>query len=163
MTLIADGFLFIAAAAAAAYCIVLSRRLSRLNGLQGGLGGAILSLSERVDAMNAALAEAKSSTESAARELSQRTEIAMRTTDRLQELVERAERLETPERDEFDQDVVEEELSSEETSDPLETPPDAANAIDVIRKAPEAEEDDAFAMRLVDALSALQPKPETRP
>lgn len=73
MALIADGLLLLAAAVAALYCYVLSRRLERLNGLEGGLGKAITALSDRVDQMSAALEHAKSSTEAAASQLRVKT------------------------------------------------------------------------------------------
>ena len=57
MSLIADGLLLIAAGSAAVYCAILSRRLSRLSGLDAGLGKAIVSLTSRVDEMKTALAD----------------------------------------------------------------------------------------------------------
>ena len=104
MSLIADGFLLIAAVVATGYCIILSRRLARLNGLDGGLGAAIVSLSERVDAMNAALAETKRSTERAAEDLTARTALAGSVAERLEGLLGEAARGAQPEdaREEFD-------------------------------------------------------------
>ena len=169
MSLIADGFLVIAALVATAYCVVLSRRLSRLNGLQGGLGAAIISLSERADAMNAALAESKRSTESAAKELAAQTALADGAANRLNALLDEAVRSGMLEARE---DPVPEEVPADEVQAPdapgatepeeaahREAGEGAANALEIIRDAPGAEEDDAFAMRLVDALSALQPGP----
>lgn len=74
MALIADGILILAAASAAIYCLVLSRRLSRLSRLDRGLGQAITQLSTRVDEMSAAMAEARTATEQSAEAL--RAEIA---------------------------------------------------------------------------------------
>ena len=55
MDLIADILLAAGAIGAAVYCVVLSRRLSRLTDLQGGVGGAVATLSAQVDEMTRAL------------------------------------------------------------------------------------------------------------
>lgn len=90
MELIADGLLLLAAIVAALYCYVLSRRLQRLSGLEGGLGQAITGLSERVDQMSGALDLAKRSTEAASTELSLRIAEAEKTASALKALVESA-------------------------------------------------------------------------
>lgn len=54
-----------ASTAAAVYCLILSRRLSRLTSFDSGLGGAIAVLSAQVDDMRAALAETKTGTDRA--------------------------------------------------------------------------------------------------
>jgi len=59
MQLIADLFLGLAAMAAAAYCLVLARRLKRFNQLENGMGGAIAVLSAQVDDMTRALEKAQ--------------------------------------------------------------------------------------------------------
>lgn len=59
MELIADGLLVAGALGAAAYCYVLSARLSRLQGLETGMGGAIAVLSAQVDEMTRALEKAR--------------------------------------------------------------------------------------------------------
>jgi hypothetical protein len=59
MDLIADILLVAGAFAAAAYCAVLSRRLRRLQTLEGGMGGAIAVLSAQVDDLTRALEVAK--------------------------------------------------------------------------------------------------------
>ncbi|MEO0912205.1 MAG: hypothetical protein AAFY59_04345 [Pseudomonadota bacterium] len=69
MELIADGLLIAAAGTAALYCWVLSRRLTALNDLDKGLGGAIASLSAQVDETRASLAAAKSATRDQSREM----------------------------------------------------------------------------------------------
>ena len=61
MDLIADILLIAGAVGAAFYCIVLSRRLSRFNDLEKGVGGAIAVLSAQVDDMTKTLAQAQSS------------------------------------------------------------------------------------------------------
>ena len=59
MELIADILLIAGAAGAAFYCIVLSRRLSRFNDLEKGVGGAIAVLSAQVDDMTKTLEQAQ--------------------------------------------------------------------------------------------------------
>ncbi|MEM7508266.1 MAG: hypothetical protein AAF415_16150 [Pseudomonadota bacterium] len=87
MELIADGLLILAALCASLYCLVLSRRLRRLNRLDNGLGGAIASLSTQVDEMHRALAEAKQVTERSKRELDSRTKRAEQAAGRLELLL----------------------------------------------------------------------------
>ena len=55
MALIADLLLIAAALGAAFYCFILSRRLSALNSVEGGIGKAIGSLSEQVARLEQAL------------------------------------------------------------------------------------------------------------
>ena len=64
--MIADLLLFAAALGAAAYCMILSRRLARLNSVDKGLGGAIAVLSVQVDDLTKALADARSGSEAVA-------------------------------------------------------------------------------------------------
>ncbi len=59
MELIADILLIAGASGAAFYCIVLSRRLSRFNDLEKGVGGAIAALSSQVDDMTRTLERAQ--------------------------------------------------------------------------------------------------------
>lgn len=61
----ADFLMILASAGAAIYCLILSRRLTRLTSFDSGIGGAIAVLSAQVDEMKAALAEAKAGTEGA--------------------------------------------------------------------------------------------------
>ena len=61
MDLIADILLIAGATAAAFYCVVLSRRLSRFNDLEKGVGGAIAVLSAQVDGMTKTLQQAQGS------------------------------------------------------------------------------------------------------
>lgn len=58
MALISDFLMAAGAFGAAIYCIVLSRRLSRFNTLESGMGGAIAVLSAQVDDMTRALDKA---------------------------------------------------------------------------------------------------------
>ena len=64
MQLIADFLLGIGALAAAAYCLVLSRRLQRFTQLENGMGGAIAVLSAQVDDMTKALEKAQATAKS---------------------------------------------------------------------------------------------------
>lgn len=64
MALIADFLLGTGALAAAAYCMVLSRRLQRFTQLETGMGGAIAVLSAQVDDMTRALDRAQTTARS---------------------------------------------------------------------------------------------------
>lgn len=90
MELIADGVLILAALAAMAYCMVLSRRLRRLTELDGGLGAAITALSREVDHLNGALAEAKTATTDSATDLGAQCRAAHVAARRLETLVKSA-------------------------------------------------------------------------
>lgn len=59
MELIADIFLVAGALGAGLYCYILSKRLSRLNDLENGVGGAVAVLSAQVDDLAKSLAEAQ--------------------------------------------------------------------------------------------------------
>jgi hypothetical protein len=59
MEILADILLAAGAFGAAAYCLVLSRRLSRFTRLEGGMGGAIAVLSAQVDDLTRALGKAQ--------------------------------------------------------------------------------------------------------
>lgn len=72
MDLIADGLLLIAAVVASIYCLVLSKRLRRLNQMDGGLGKAIATMSTQVEEMSKALATSRKATEKAVGELDAR-------------------------------------------------------------------------------------------
>jgi hypothetical protein len=77
MDLVADVMLAAGAFGAAAYCLVLSRRLSRFTQLEGGMGNAIAVLSAQVDDLTRALGAAQ--------------DAARGSTDRLGDLTARAE------------------------------------------------------------------------
>lgn len=59
MALIADILLIAGALGAAAYCIVLSRRLTKFSDLEKGVGGAIAVLSAQVDDLTRTLEKAE--------------------------------------------------------------------------------------------------------
>ena len=63
---LADALLLFASIGAAGYCLILSRRLTRLNSIDKGLGGAIAVLSAQVDDLTKVLDEAKSGSDAAA-------------------------------------------------------------------------------------------------
>jgi hypothetical protein len=65
----ADLLMIAASTGAAIYCLVLSRRLSRLTSFDTGIGGAIAVLSAQVDEMKQALSEAKTGSDGAGRHL----------------------------------------------------------------------------------------------
>lgn len=69
LPIIADVLLFAAALGAGGYCMILSRRLARLNSVDKGLGGAIAVLSVQVDDLTKALEEARSGSEATAERL----------------------------------------------------------------------------------------------
>ncbi|MEP5757945.1 MAG: hypothetical protein ABJ327_01295 [Litoreibacter sp.] len=76
MDYFADIFLGAGALTAAFYCLVLSRKLSKLSGLDQDLGSAIAVLSNQVDGMTKVLAEAKQSAGTSTIQLGQVTERA---------------------------------------------------------------------------------------
>ncbi len=65
----ADILMISASAGAAVYCLILSRRLSRLTSFDKGIGGAIAVLSAQVDEMKAALSDAKAGSDGASHHL----------------------------------------------------------------------------------------------
>lgn len=65
----ADFLVILASLGAMAYCMILSRRLSRLTSFDKGLGGAIAVMSAQVDEMKAALREAKAGSDGAGSQL----------------------------------------------------------------------------------------------
>lgn len=69
LTNAADALLILASLGAAVFCLILSRRLSRLSSIDNGLGGAIAVLSAQVDDMNRALSDMKSGTQTSAQTL----------------------------------------------------------------------------------------------
>ena len=84
LTYAADALLVLASLGAAAFCFVLSRRLTRLSSIDNGLGGAIAVLSAQVDDMNKALAEMKTGTESSAGRLEDLNREARQLTEELE-------------------------------------------------------------------------------
>lgn len=73
MEFIADILLGAGALGAAAYCLVLSRRLRQFNQLENGMGGAIAVLSAQVDDMTKALVQAQTTAAASARQLDELT------------------------------------------------------------------------------------------
>lgn len=73
MDYFADIFLGAGALAAAFYCLVLSRKLSRLSGLDQDLGNAIAVLSKQVDEMTNVLSDAKQTAGQSSEQLSTMT------------------------------------------------------------------------------------------
>lgn len=59
MEFIADVLLVAGAIGAGFYCYVLSRRLTKFNDLEKGVGGAVAVLSSQVDSLNKSLNEAR--------------------------------------------------------------------------------------------------------
>lgn len=73
MVLIADILLAAGALGAAFYCLVLSRRLNKFNNLQGGMGGAVATLSVQVDDLEKTLESARDTAQSSAQRLEELT------------------------------------------------------------------------------------------
>lgn len=86
MEYISDIFLGTAAISAALYCLLLSRRLSRLRGLDQDLGGAIALLSKQVDDMTHVLREAQTSAEASSEELRDMAERAEIASNKMEEM-----------------------------------------------------------------------------
>ena len=87
MDLLADFFLGAGALAAAFYCLILSRKLTRLKGLDQDLGGAIAVLSKQVDEMTKALDTAQSVAAESSVTLESTTGRAENVADRLEVLL----------------------------------------------------------------------------
>lgn len=87
MELIADILLISGTLAAAAYCVVLSRRLRRFTDLEKGVGGAIAVLSAQVDDMTKTLKVAQTSAAGSAHSLDHLTSKAEGVARRLELLV----------------------------------------------------------------------------
>lgn len=66
MEILADILLAAGALGAGLYCHVLSGRLKRFNTLESGMGGAIAVLSQQVDEMTQALAQARTAAQGSA-------------------------------------------------------------------------------------------------
>lgn len=80
----ADALLILASLGAAIFCLVLSRRLTRLSSIDTGLGGAIAVLSAQVDDMNSALVAMKTGSASAAERLEELNREARQLTEELE-------------------------------------------------------------------------------
>lgn len=84
MNLIADILLAAGALGAGLYCFVLSRRLSRFNDLESGVGGAVAVLSAQVDDLTRTLEAARQAANGSASRLSDLTDRADGTAQRLE-------------------------------------------------------------------------------
>jgi len=87
MTLISDILLVAAALGATFYCMVLSRRLSRFNDLEKGVGGAVAVLSVQVDDMTRTLERAQAAASNSTNTLDDLTKRAEGAASRLELLV----------------------------------------------------------------------------
>lgn len=87
MVFVSDILLVAAALGAAVYCLVLSRRLTRLSSIDKGLGGAIAVLSQQVDEMQQALDRARAGSEAAAERLEALTGTAQEVAGELDVLI----------------------------------------------------------------------------
>lgn len=87
MALIADILLVAGALGAAFYCFILSRRLSRFNDLESGMGNAIAVLSAQVDDMTRALEQARNTAQGSSASLDSLTNRAESVSKRLELLV----------------------------------------------------------------------------
>ncbi len=131
MELIADGLLIAAAATAALYCWVLSRRLTALRNLDKGLGGAIASLSTQVEETRASLSEAKAATHEQTKELrdlTARAEVAAGRLEMMLATVHKGDSV-TP----VNADKVKEARRRSETSESqpaAQTPPEPAKPVE---------------------------------
>ena len=87
MDFLADILLGLGAIAAAIYCFVLSRKLSKLKGLDQDLGSAIAILSRQVDEMTRVLSSAQDTANNSASQLQSKTEIAANIAARLELMI----------------------------------------------------------------------------
>lgn len=87
MQLVADILLMLGALGAAAYCLILSRRLRRFTDLETGVGGAIAVLSAQVDDMTRSLETAQRIAQGSAVSLDGLTERAEAASKRLELLM----------------------------------------------------------------------------
>lgn len=87
MDLIADTLLVAGALGAGIYCFVLSRRLSRFNDLEKGVGGAVAVLSAQVDDLTKTLETARKTASTSTESLDGLTERAEAVARRLELLV----------------------------------------------------------------------------
>ena len=87
MNILSDILLGFGAIAAAIYCFVLSRKLSKLKGLDQDLGSAIAILSRQVDEMTRVLSSAQATANDSASVLADKTEIATSVAERLELMI----------------------------------------------------------------------------
>ncbi len=87
MTLIADILMIAGALGAAFYCVILSRRLSRLTNMEDGMGGAITVLSTQVGEMTQTLDRAQTAARASSTNLDEATARAEAAARRLELLI----------------------------------------------------------------------------
>lgn len=87
MTMIADILLAAGAFGAGIYCFILSRRLSRFNDLETGVGGAVAVLSAQVDDLTKTLESARNTARESTGSLEDLTDRAEGVAKRLELLV----------------------------------------------------------------------------
>lgn len=84
MNFISDILLGSGAIAAAVYCFILSRKLSKLKGLDQDLGSAIAILSQQVDEMTRVLSSAQETANNSATHLENKTTAATHIAEKLE-------------------------------------------------------------------------------
>lgn len=87
MGMIADILLIVGATAAAAYCIILSKRLQKFTDLEKGVGGAIAVLSSQVETLSDTLETAQSTASQSSGSLNDLTDRAEAVSKRLELLM----------------------------------------------------------------------------
>ena len=87
MEFLSDILLGLGAVFASVYCFVLSRKLSKLKGLDQDLGSAIAIMSRQVDEMTEVLTSAQETAGESAQKLAEKTEAAARVSDRLELMI----------------------------------------------------------------------------
>lgn len=128
----ADILVIFASLGAMAYCMVLSRRLSRLTSFDKGLGGAIAVMSSQVDEMKAALKEVKSGSDGAgtqlsdlvfqAKEISSELEMMIAACHDFAEEAITVQTLKADENDALSDEITEDELGLSESPEDSVTP-----------------------------------------
>lgn len=97
MTLIADIFMIAGAFGAAVYCIILSKRLAKLQDLEQGVGGAVSVLSSQVNDLSKTLENARQSADSSNDSLKDLTERAENVSSKIELLLASMHDLQTVE------------------------------------------------------------------
>lgn len=158
----ADILVILASLGAMAYCMVLSRRLSRLTSFDKGLGGAIAVMSSQVDEMKAALHEAKSGSDGAGNQLTDLVHQAREISSELEMMIaachdfaEEAISVQTPIPD------TEPPISEEEVAPIEEAPTDVADETE--EEADEAAATPIFGSRRAAAEREQEATPPTEP
>ena len=112
MSILSDLLLGFGAMAAAVYCFILSRKLSKLKGLDQDLGAAIAVLSHQVDEMTQALSSAQKTASESVESLDDKAQEASKIAERLDFMIAALQDL--PEQDSPTSDISE---ATEEMSD----------------------------------------------